>query len=328
MKISYLLFTVFLFLGELLWSQAYNPRENYIYEALFGEIVIHDSISRSDVDTSGTVSVIYRANILYQGGWLDSAQVFMDTDTLDFARFNINADTIGVVNNGGPLDTVLSVFKIYQEDTIFAIDEFITGALPWGNYLTDVYFDSQGRIVTIDVVSLLGATYSFYYSGVSIRPDSVLVSGTGGCISSGNRKLIYFNTVNITDSIQVYDLDNLGSEPTMIYLNYDANEKITDIIHMVGYNGAYWKESYLRQEGSDVSLVKLEQETIAIHPNPAEHTLSIVNMNFPFEYTISDFKGRIILEGNSKGSSIDISVLDKGHYFLRINSGLAHFVKL
>jgi hypothetical protein len=81
---------------------------------------------------------------------------------------------------------------------------------------------------------------------------------------------------------------------------------------------------------TDVKSVKSTIPSISIYPNPAVDKL-IVTETATFNYKIYDVSGRIVAEGLSSGSGsyqkVDVSKLQSGIFFIKINDAVYKFAK-
>ena len=77
-----------------------------------------------------------------------------------------------------------------------------------------------------------------------------------------------------------------------------------------------------------VGMDEISETKVTIYPNPVQNDL-FVNIEESGNYRISDIKGSILLSGNltSDQNRIDISNLENGVYFIRINSEKESIVK-
>ncbi|WP_430934570.1 T9SS type A sorting domain-containing protein [Saccharicrinis sp. 156] len=80
---------------------------------------------------------------------------------------------------------------------------------------------------------------------------------------------------------------------------------------------------------SDISVRKTKMDPSQIYPNPVSNGKIYVKKMKPNEtYTISDTLGKIISTGNLLNSSIDVSDLQKGLYFIVIGNHIGRFIKI
>lgn len=90
--------------------------------------------------------------------------------------------------------------------------------------------------------------------------------------------------------------------------------------------------SMFEYECGETSSLNLDESTeVLIYPNPAHSTLTIeLKSHLNSFIQVIDIRGKVCLEKNiSQYSSIDISVLDSGIYYLRINgTNTFKFIKL
>lgn len=95
------------------------------------------------------------------------------------------------------------------------------------------------------------------------------------------------------------------------------NKSSSDLYVLQG--GKLWKRS-LAGLGLTAINETDKMQDIRIFPNPAK---DIISVNTPFtisKYEIADISGRIVLSGNLKNESINISSLIKGIYFVKLTT--------
>lgn len=74
-------------------------------------------------------------------------------------------------------------------------------------------------------------------------------------------------------------------------------------------------------------LVNSDNNIVVVYPNPATQTLTVQNYSNT-KFAISDQLGRTVLQGQSNNGSIDVSTLEKGIYYVKLEDNrIAKFVK-
>ncbi|HKK61034.1 MAG TPA: T9SS type A sorting domain-containing protein [Bacteroidales bacterium] len=82
----------------------------------------------------------------------------------------------------------------------------------------------------------------------------------------------------------------------------------------------------LTVEETAVGMDDVVVNAFSLYPNPSENTLNIRTENFVEKYSIYNACGSKVMEGS--GSTIDVSPLESGMYFIRMNdSSTSKFIK-
>ena len=90
----------------------------------------------------------------------------------------------------------------------------------------------------------------------------------------------------------------------------------------------YQTQEFLLENAGTVSIKEINKDEINIYPNPCSNLLNISNVNSEnADYNISNILGLTLIEGKltNGNSSIDVSSLPNGNYFISVNQDVLKF---
>lgn len=242
-----------------------------------------------------------------------------------FTTYEVEKDT--TIN--GKLCSKITIVNEYSE---FGDPGYTSQGDPFFTYVEDsvIFFTTQNQFDTLMNLSA-SPSDSWTLTNQSCTEDRfVEVLDTGrstinGCESKwieysyqGFSTVVdtfysYYGSVKHAFAYFDYCQENAIDEPVSINLRcYDDG-------NCIYLNGTPDCES-LRVESE-----MLESGEIKLYPNPASDIIFIELPNSTksneANYQIIDFSGKIVLEGGLIGTNVDVSELDSGVYFLRIEQG-------
>jgi hypothetical protein len=194
-----------------------------------------------------------------------------------------------------------------------------------GDEADEIDFGINSRTIVIDLLDLDNPQVLFTYSGP-----------TGATDHNGYVKGDKFYLANNAAGLRVVDISDI------------ANQNMTEIGHFdtysvnnnSGFNGSWSVYPYfasghivisdraegfvLVKESGILNNLEVELSEFAIVPNPAKDLITITAMNVDLkEVTITDVLGKIMYSeesNNLESTTIDLSNVSKGIYFVRINN--------
>ena len=226
---------------------------------------------------------------------------------------------------------------VYSLSMIFHFDEFIDPP-PWVRILSFTHDDDYGIYIYLSNPPLNG-TLDFWPHGVVGTDDFfntvdfyqlILVRDEAGLVT------VYINGSPFAD----YDdssTEEYIPQPGKNYLKFFrdhpsvlANEASPGFVSNIVINNRAWTALQITAKweefcGSLLSTDELQPEEIKIYPIPAGNhiTIELPNKQARVQYSVFDITGKLILQTDSQEpkTSIDISTLHAGIYFLEVKKG-------
>ncbi|MBI5324265.1 MAG: Omp28-related outer membrane protein [Ignavibacteriae bacterium] len=123
-----------------------------------------------------------------------------------------------------------------------------------------------------------------------------------------------------------------SNEYKPVQLSLDAYKTKSVIIKIAGIPGTSGNALYIDEVTLGPSITEVGEETntteLSLYPNPAENELHLGNPNFIGKnYSIYSVIGMITSKGINANNKIDISSLNSGNYYIKINNEILKFVK-
>ncbi|MEX0996982.1 MAG: choice-of-anchor B family protein [Flavobacteriaceae bacterium] len=194
-----------------------------------------------------------------------------------------------------------------------------------GDEIDELNFGFNTRTIVFDFTDLDNPSQSFDYIGPTAAIDH------NGYVRGDNYYL-----ANYTAGLRVIDVSDIENQNMTEVGFFDTYPSSND----VGFDGAWSLYPYFASGNiviSDINrgffLVKdpnflstesLEQETLSLFPNPANHYVTIQSQNTPIEkIQVINTLGQQVLSienNNTTKRTIDISTLNPGMYFVIINA--------
>ena len=202
----------------------------------------------------------------------------------------------------------------------------------------DITFSSNGELIatTTEYLNSLGISESFAYVfdngnwnptniGTSDAPLKSSESDNNGNVyfAISNRQSFSFDTIGINfkkysngnfETLEM--IDTGGYYPTYLELNFD-NNNVPYVIYNSSPNST---NSHINKFTTQLSLNEFNKSSsIEVFPNPNSGFITVTNINQHSEFKLYDILGQMILTGiASENEKIDLNVLNKGTYFLKI----------
>lgn len=254
------------------------------------------------------------------------------------------------LNSNGTLDTTFSTDGVIVtnggfngDDKSFSLilnsdDSFLFAG---GGYLTDLQYDFFLGLYNSSGSTAQGkASFNFatlnkdiiYGSGLDSTGKIVLVGSSVASVSSSTFGLARVNSDYTVDT----SFGTSGKVTTTFGTNttneaFDTAIQSDDKIIAVGYTGN--DIAIARYHATTLSASDFESNSITMYPNPVKNEVTIdLSNKLDFlgkEFQIFDINSRIIFEGkiNEILNTIDVSSLQKGMYFIKIDKTLKKFIK-
>ena len=254
------------------------------------------------------------------------------------------------LNSNGTLDTTFSTDGVIVtnggfngDDKSFSLilnsdDSFLFAG---GGYLTDLQYDFFLGLYNSSGSTAQGkASFNFatlnkdiiYGSGLDSTGKIVLVGSSVASVSSSTFGLARVNSDYTVDT----SFGTSGKVTTTFGTNttneaFDTAIQSDDKIIAVGYTGN--DIAIARYHATTLSANDFESNSITMYPNPVKNEVTIDLSNkldfLEKEFQIFDLNSRIIFEGkiNEILNTIDVSSLQKGMYFIKIDKTLKKFIK-
>lgn len=195
------------------------------------------------------------------------------------------------------------------------IDSLVAG----GKYLVSFY------VSLADTLEYSANTIGAYFSKTAISsPNSIYLPYIPQIQNPSNNPLTdKINWMKISDTLIAQ-----GGEKYITIGNFRP-DSLSDTLYLGQVTGG-WKDSYYYLDDIsviDVATMGIKQETnsnnrLSVYPNPAKDILTISCNTDIEELTIIDVLGNTVIQqkAQSKITSIDISSLNDGVYFIQVNS--------
>lgn len=264
--------------------------KNYITSDTGGSIYVADS-------NLGSVGAIFNGRLTYsKGGYVVRMMKWILGDTVFYqALKDYHARPNLAYNYVRTSDLNAS----FLTSTGINFTEFFNDWIYGQGYPTyDIRWKQTGNQVTFK------ASQTQSHSSVSFfeMPLPIKVTGTGGQTA--------FFALNNTSNNQYF------------------NETVSFPIASVQFNYEYQileKNSTVTQD-NNLSTTDFKTQEFSIYPNPAKNELFISGLKKEADYKIFTADGRLVKKGKAD-QKIDITILEKGAYFIMINNSNLKFVK-
>ncbi|MCX8523748.1 M1 family aminopeptidase [Chryseobacterium formosus] len=264
--------------------------KNYITSDTEGSVYVADS-------NLGSVGAIFNGRLTYsKGGYVVRMMKWILGDTVFYqalkdyhARPNLAYNYVRTSDlNASFLTSTGTNFTEFFNDWIYG----------QGYPTYDIRWKQTGNQVTFK------ASQTQSHSSVSFfeMPLPIKVTGTGGQTA--------FFALNNTSNNQFF------------------NETVSFPIASVQFNYEYQileKNSTVTQD-NNLSTTDFKTQEFSIYPNPAKNELFISGLKKEANYQILTADGRLVKKGKAD-QKIDITILEKGVYFIMINNSNLKFVK-
>jgi hypothetical protein len=257
-------------------------------------------------------------------------------------RFNINDENItlenyfslngvfGMTKRGSNL-FISSEYKIYKIDTNSSNPTLVLVAnacgTEGGGTMGLKVYENFLYIMECNGISKINLDLEDY-------KKETITTYTGNSFAKANNDNTFYLTY----------LDNNGSDFESVYqLNIDTQE-YTLLTKLEGFVGTYdivFLDNTLlvtTLEGNFDKVAKIDlntlsvdnfkQNKILIYPNPTSSVLNFINFQFNEKITIINLNGQIVKTVIVKGNKIDVSDLNSGTYFIKINKSYLKFIKI
>ena len=258
--------------------------------------------------------------------------------------FNSNTNKNEIVWNKDISDSRIKHYRIYKQSNLTSLYEKIHDQ-PYSSENTFIdsnsspyQFSSSYKISMIDSCG--------FESELSNNHTTILLSSSLGINNTVNLAWnayegMLYNNFEIWRSFDGVNYSKLGQVSNNSFQYIDVNPpsigyyqiRIASNNCSLNRSNGYIISNIVDKDGKGLtsSLLNLEEESIKIYPNPAENILKIEVDNFETSKTIV-IKNMIGMEVANhtllkKDIEIDISQLNKGMYFIEIDSKKMSFIK-
>jgi len=277
------------------------------------------------------------------------------------AYSNDGGDTWSVISNTllcGNLSRLKSIDIIDDNNAIIAgnngfIFKTVNGGAAWSYIITPTVSVSSTNIIGIDFISPTdgfinkagkifkttdgGTTWTDLTSGfISSIPSFTLNHSLNGGICA-----IDANTIYVGGKGYIYKSSNGGNSFSIDYTNTPCStcdivniEKAGNSLFASVSNGGVHPKVYKRDVNA-VGLADLENKlNFTLYPNPANHSIKIqgIDLNNGVHIKIISIDGKIMKDEIATQSTINVSDLNSGMYFLELmdakgKAGVTKFIK-
>ncbi len=183
------------------------------------------------------------------------------------------------------------------------------------------YIDNSGFALNGSVYNEI--EYCFYPNYLSVIGASVMYSiiQTSSTAATNNTKIVEItpsgvNTDLVTNLTNALDLVS-DQNNAKLYYSEAGIESTTQPNGAVAYNGSI---SFHVLSNMGVEDMLPSDNEVSIYPNPIKNTLHIQTNDTLLEVEILDSNGRVLHSFSSPSSQFDVSDLEKGVYFVRIQT--------
>jgi len=146
--------------------------------------------------------------------------------------------------------------------------------------------------------------------------------------SAGSYKIQIATNPNFTLASIQKEIDSISGTSVSVKLTANKKHFWRVASEINGIAGAY-SASRTVTTGAAVGIQNKKLNTISIFPNPTSDLLHIISpVNSDTRFTVLDTRGRIVLQGTLNYSSVDVSKLAPGEYFIKVDEGVAKFRKI
>ena len=294
------------------WSSAQSDGKVYFIDMNKGWMVTQG------VDIEYTIKV-FRTN---DGGsnWVDVLD-----ETYSAEEYGRNIDIFGVDNKIWVFGSYMyqgdyggSILKFSSDGESFSnisIPEF-----NWDQYVSNVFYVNENSGWLINGVTGTGSSLSALYNSLNGGAN------WGEIVSHESNEGVFSSIFYISDTEGWVSLgdkiyhDVSQGEPD---LDYTANSIISKFFFVesnlgwaIGESGAILHYSVETELSTQLNFSK----NINIYPNPANNELNVIGNVKYAEISFYSIDGKLILNSNLTGGSIDISELATGIFLLKINT--------
>ncbi|MDC7994927.1 T9SS type A sorting domain-containing protein [Altibacter sp. HG106] len=173
--------------------------------------------------------------------------------------------------------------------------------------------------------------------GVHFFPNKIMVQPNGRYLLSGNTSECFethFYTVKRYFSNGAIDTSfaNDGTYYTDVFDGKDT--VLLNDGSLLGVGWSHWFNNDIdfvltKLLNNPLGVADQEKGAISVYPNPATGIFTVSSQTNHFEYAVFDSSGRLISEGNlsEKSSKIDLTSVQNGIYFLKIENRVIKLVK-
>lgn len=251
----------------------------------------------------------------------------------DYTGFGIEGFTTYEVEKDTTVNTKpCSKVTVVHEYTNFGVPDYTSQGDPFLTYEEDsiIYFTTQNQFDTLmNLKASPGDSWTL--TNQSCTEDRFIeVLDTGRTTINGcENKWIEYSYQGFTTVVDTFYSYYGSVEHAFAYFDYcqentidkpvSVNLRCYDDGNCIYLNGTPNCESL------NVESEILESGEIKLYPNPASDIITIELFNnaesTETNYKIIDFSGKVVLKGDMIDSTIDVSELESGVYFLRIEQG-------
>ncbi|XMO88167.1 T9SS type A sorting domain-containing protein [Algibacter sp. AS12] len=198
----------------------------------------------------------------------------------------------------------------------------------------DISFSSNGELLACTTEYLNGAgfsqSYAYIFENDNWTPTAIASSDAPMLNSeSDNNGNIYFAISNrladdpygiifIKYSNGTFEtlemVDNGSHFASYFEMNFDNNN-----IPYIIYNPVIISNSHIKKFSTNLDLNEFNQNNLSVFPNPTLDFITVTSLVQRSNFKLYDILGKMILTGIvSENEKIDLSILNKGMYFLKI----------
>ncbi len=224
----------------------------------------------------------------------------------------------GIVGEGAERAMVAMKFNTYKEDTLRAVQIYfnqvvnnVTNQLPFKIHIWDVANNKPSSIIyTSEDIKPINEEELNSFTTFKLE-DPILVSG---------EFFIGWQKVNTTEMLNVgFDVNRINNQK--LYYNISGEWTQSQLEGTVMIRPVFGKDFSVTTSTNEIIPEKQIVEC-SVYPNPARDILNIGfedNQLEDYRYTIFDAYGRIYIDEISQQTTLDISKLNSGIYFIRIS---------
>ncbi|MCL5991969.1 MAG: Omp28-related outer membrane protein [Bacteroidetes bacterium] len=124
-----------------------------------------------------------------------------------------------------------------------------------------------------------------------------------------------------------------SSDYKLVQISMDAYKTKNVIIRIAGIPGTSGNALYIDEITVGPSITSVEEDVkvsdISLYPNPATTEIQLGNEKYlGLNYSIYSIVGNVVAQGMNTNNKFDISKLNTGQYYIKINNEILKFVKL
>ncbi len=265
---------------------------------------------RNFIRTDSAINVDFSTATL-KGFTTDSAQNYT---ILGFQYREVGTDTLFTTNSVITSDSTFEINitnLLYNKEYEFRSFGYLSGEIGYGNFLS--FRTRNVEAITLPVTDLLPT---------SAKLNGIIIHGPFQVISSGfewkKKSDSFYNIISIPGDTLYYYLTGLDPETEYVYRAFLSNEFGT-------FRG---EELEFTTRNAGLNDQEINKISFLIYPNPAENNTNILikGVSLQTEIGIYDVGGRRIKVetinpiNNQVNSTIDVSNLSKGIYFVKVSN--------